>query len=203
MEKTLLITGGCGFIGSHFIDYIQDIEEVEKIINIDYLTYAAHLDNMHGYGDKVNFYAFDICNIEQTRTLFDLHEPTHIVNFAAESHVDNCISDAMPFIQTNICGTFNLLQLAKEYGCERYIQISTDEVYGDLHTCNDYEFKETDILNPSSPYSASKASADLLALSYYKTHKLPVMITRSCNNFGPRQHEEKLIPKVILNALQD
>ena len=197
----LLVTGGAGFIGSNFIHYILGRHKDWEITNIDKLTYAGNLENLQPVQNKPSYH-FINGDIADRGTVdralgegFDC-----IVNFAAESHVDRSIMDASPFIETNIKGTQTLLDAAMKYKVPRYLQISTDEVYG---SADEGYFIETSPLDPSSPYSASKASADLLCLSYYKTHGLPVLITRCTNNYGPYQFPEKLIPLVITNALEN
>lgn len=197
----IVVTGGAGFIGSHFIRYILKRYPSDHILNIDKLTYAGNLENLKEVENNPR-YAFlkeDICNrgaIEEAISGYDV-----IINFAAESHVDRSINTPEIFLKTDIMGTFNLLEIAREKGIKRYIQISTDEVYGSAGEGE--RFSEKSPLNPSSPYSASKAAADLLVLSYYRTYKLPVMIVRSTNNYGPNQYPEKFIPLFITNALED
>lgn len=204
--KTILVTGGAGFIGSHFVDLVIS-DTNHKVIVLDKLTYAGKLENMalFLYLERVHFIQGDICDYAVISSIFEKFEIDYIVNFAAESHVDNSILSADNFIQTNIIGTFNLLNVAKNfwknYSDKKFIQISTDEVYGSLGF-NDESFLESSILDPSSPYSSTKASADLICLSYYKTFGFPVVITRSSNNFGPRQHSEKFIP-VVIEAIRD
>lgn len=206
--KTILVTGGAGFIGSHFVDLVI-CETDYKVVVLDKLTYAGKLDNMASFVDldRVQFIKGDICDHNLVDSIFDKFKIDYVVNFAAESHVDNSINESAVFIKTNIIGTHVLLDCAKKSWINhgvinksaKFIQISTDEVYGMLGV--DGNFFETDCLMPSSPYSASKASADLLCLSYYNTYKFPVLITRSSNNYGPRQDYEKLIPKTIMNSL--
>lgn len=195
----LLVTGGAGFIGSNFIKHIFKKYPAYKIINLDKLTYAGNLNNLIEIKNNKNykFIKGDIGNQKLVDKL--LKEIDIVVNFAAESHVDRSILDPTAFLKTNIFGTYTLLESAKKYKIKRYIQISTDEVYGSIKKGF---FKETDRLAPSSPYSASKASADLLAMSYFTTYKLPVLITRSSNNFGPNQYPEKVIPLFITNILR-
>lgn len=195
----LLVTGGAGFIGSNFIKYILKKYLTYKIINLDKLTYAGNLNNLTEIKNNKNykFVKGDICNQKIVEKL--IKDIDIIINFAAESHVDRSIIEPSAFLKTNIFGTYTLLEAAKKYSIKRYIQISTDEVYGSIEKG---AFKETDSLNPSSPYSASKASADLLVMSYFTTYKLPVLITRSSNNFGPNQYPEKIIPLFITNILR-
>lgn len=198
MQK-VLVTGGAGFIGSNFIRCMLNKYSDLHITNLDKLTYAGNLDNLDGLEKNPN-YKFVKGDIADKKIVASVTKDVDlIVNFAAESHVDRSINGCQPFIETNILGTATLLQAANERKI-KFIQISTDEVYG---SSKDYSFKETDILNPSSPYSASKASADLLALSFHATHNLPVIITRTTNNFGPYQYPEKLIPLFITNLLTE
>jgi len=197
----ILVTGGAGFIGSNFIRYQLENYD-DQIINVDKLSYAGNLDNLKAVENSPNyeFKKLDICNKEKIDQI--MHQGIdYIVNFAAESHVDRSIEDPSVFVKTNIEGTQNLLDLALKFGVKRFVQISTDEVYGSLGP--EGKFKEDSPLNPSSPYAASKAAAVLLVKSYAKTYELPVNITRSSNNFGPYQYPEKLIPLFIINALQN
>jgi dTDP-glucose 4,6-dehydratase len=196
----ILITGGAGFIGSNFIRYLLAKYPDYQVINLDKLTYAGNLNNLKDLrkNPRHTFVKGDICNsklVDRLATQVDV-----IVNFAAESHVDRSILSAGQFIQTDVYGTYVLLEAARKYRHRRYIQISTDEVYGSIQRG---AFTETDRLNPSSPYAASKAAADLMVLAYWTTHGLPVLITRSSNNFGPFQHPEKFVPLFITNALED
>lgn len=195
----IVVTGGAGFIGSNFIKYMLGKYSDYEIVNLDKLTYAGNLDNLKEVENdpRYTFVKGDICDrplVEKILSTSDV-----CINFAAESHVDRSITGPDPFIKTGVVGTFTLLEVARKRDLT-YVQISTDEVYGSLH--KGY-FKETDILNPSSPYSASKASADLLVRSYYITYGLPVFITRSSNNYGPNQYPEKLIPRFCINALHN
>jgi len=198
--KCFLITGGAGFIGSNFIHYLLKKYPDVEIINIDKLTYAGNLDNLKDIENNpaYRFVKGDICDKTTVEPL--IKKCDIVVNFAAESHVDRSIGRPDDFIQTDVFGTFVLLEAARKYGVERFIQISTDEVYGSTLA---ESFKETDPLMPSSPYSASKAGADRLAYSYFVTYQLPVLITRCSNNFGPYQYPEKLIPLFITNAMED
>ncbi|GEA14654.1 dTDP-glucose 4,6-dehydratase [Moorella sp. E308F] len=198
---TILITGGAGFIGSNFIKYFLQ-KYPYRLINFDKLTYAGSLENLDDIRDdpRYTFIRGDIADEQCVRSVFSQGVDA-VVNFAAESHVDRSIEDASPFIRTNVEGTRVLLEAARRYGVERFIQVSTDEVYGSLGA--EGYFTENSPLNPSSPYSASKAAADLLALAYYKTYNLPVIVTRCSNNYGPYQFPEKLIPLMITNALED
>ena len=196
----LLVTGGAGFIGSNFIRYIIKKYPDYKIINLDKLTYAGNLDNLKDIKNSSNytFIKGDICD---RRIVNELSKDVNaIVNFAAESHVDRSIIDASDFIRTNIDGTYNLLEATKRYNISHLIHCSTDEVYGSIE---EGSFTETSPLSPSSPYAASKASADMLVHSYRITFNLPVIIARSSNNFGPYQYPEKIIPLFITNALED
>jgi dTDP-glucose 4,6-dehydratase len=195
----ILVTGGAGFIGSNFIHY-QLKNYSDQIINIDKLSYAGNLDNLKNIENNPNysFYNLDICDKSKLDQI--MHQGIdYIVNFAAESHVDRSIENPSLFIKTNIEGCQNLLDLALKFGVGKFIQISTDEVYGSLGTQG--KFTEKSSINPSSPYAASKAAADLLVKSYSKTYNLPVNITRCSNNFGPYQYPEKLIPLFIIKAL--
>ncbi|RKY30949.1 MAG: dTDP-glucose 4,6-dehydratase [Candidatus Omnitrophota bacterium] len=195
----IVVTGGAGFIGSNFIKYILKKYPDYKILNIDKLTYAGNLDNLKEVENNKNykFVKMDICEreIEDLITGYDV-----IINFAAETHVDRAIENPEIFLKTDIFGTFNLLEISRKKKIEKYIQISTDEVYGSIENGS---FDETSPLNPSNPYSASKASADLLVLSYFKTYKLPVNIIRSTNNYGPNQYPEKFIPLLITNGIDN
>ena len=196
----LLVTGGCGFIGSNFIRHMLEKYPDYQIINLDKLTYAGNPDNLKDIENNPN-YSFvhgDICDPGVVNEV--MQKVDHVVHFAAESHVDRSIEDGAVFVRTNVLGTHTLLESALKHGIKRFVQISTDEVYGSR---NEGSFKETDILTPSSPYSSSKAGSDLLAQSYYITHKLPVIITRCTNNFGPFQYPEKLIPLFITNLFEN
>lgn len=196
----LLITGGAGFIGSNFILSILKKHPEYEVINLDKLTYAGNLQNLKDVekNKKYSFIKGDICNKETVENV--CKDVDIIVNFAAETHVDRSIIDAGNFVTTDVLGTYRLLEAARKYDVEKYVQISTDEVYGSIDAGS---FKETDRLEPSSPYSASKAGGDMLAHSYFVTHRLPVVITRSSNNFGPYQYPEKLIPFFITNAMRN
>ena len=199
----LLITGCAGFIGANFCEYILTSSDHE-IIGVDKLTYAAcpdaleRLFTVKGF----RFYRADIADRETINRIFEKEHPDAVINFAAESHVDRSIDNSEPFIRTNVLGTEVLLSSALRYGTERFHQISTDEVYGDLPLESEMRFTEDAPLAPSSPYAASKASADLLALSFARTHCMHVTVTRSVNNYGIYQHTEKLIPKIISHALK-
>jgi len=195
--RKVLITGGAGFIGCNFVRYMLEKYPEDEVTVLDKLTYAGRLENLQDVMDKITFIKGDICNIEDVKKV---GECDIIFNFAAETHVDRSIIEGGIFVKTDVLGTYNLLEYARKSNVEKYIQISTDEVYGSIENGS---FKEEDTLDPSSPYSASKAGADLLVKAYYKTYDLPVLITRSSNNFGPYQYPEKLIPLFITNALRD
>ena len=201
-KMRILVTGGCGFIGSNFIKYFNKKHPHYKVLNIDKLTYAGNLENLKGLEKKGNykFTKMDISNASAMRKIFDRFQPDAVINFAAETHVDRSILSPAPFIKTNIIGVSVLLNLALKYKVKKFLQISTDEVYGSI-LCG--RFREDSPLDPSSPYAASKTAADALVISYYKTHKLPIIITRSSNNYGPYQFPEKLIPLTIMNALNN
>ena len=196
----LLITGGAGFIGSNFVRYMLKAHPDYKITNLDKLTYAGNPDNLKDIeaNDNYRFVKGDICDAQLVTDIMPGHDV--VINFAAESHVDRSITNPDEFVQTNVLGVNNLLNIAQKNNIERFIQIGTDEVYGSRE---EGEFKETDMLEPSSPYSASKAGGDLIALSYFLTYKFPVIVTRSSNNFGPYQYPEKLIPLFVTNVLED
>jgi len=197
----ILITGGAGFIGSNFILHMMNSYPEVEIINFDILTYAGNLKNLKSVekNPRYTFIKGDICEPEIVNAILKRHMVDTIVHFAAESHVDRSITKASEFVRTNILGTHNLLECARNHSIARFIHISTDEVYGSRLSGS---FQEKDILSPSSPYSASKAGSDLLALSYFITYKLPVIITRCTNNFGPYQYPEKLIPLFVTNLIE-
>lgn len=202
----LLVTGGAGFIGTNFIYYELEKHSDDSIVCVDKLTYAGNTENLKRASEHNNFrfVRADICDRKIMYELFEKEKFDVVVNFAAESHVDRSIENPEVFLQTNVMGTQVLLDASLKYGVGRFHQISTDEVYGDLPIDRpDLFFTETTPLNPSSPYSASKASADLLAGAYYRTYGLPVTISRCSNNYGPYQFPEKLIPLMILNAIGD
>jgi dTDP-glucose 4,6-dehydratase len=196
----LLVTGGAGFIGSCFIRHMLNKYCEYKILNLDALTYAGNISNLNDIKDNPNykFVQGDICDKELVHQL--VKDVNVIVNFAAESHVDRSITGPEIFIDTNVKGTLNLLQAAKDVGIDRYLQVSTDEVYGSLGPQG--YFYETTPVAPNSPYSASKASADMLVQAYFETYKLPTLITRCSNNYGPYQYPEKLIPFFVLQLLK-
>jgi len=198
----ILITGGAGFIGSNMIRYLLR-KYPSELINLDKLTYAGNLENLAGLEDdpRYTFVRGDIADPRVVGDIFTSHRIDAVINFAAESHVDRSIEDASAFLRTNVEGTRVLLEAARRHGAAKFIQVSTDEVYGSLGETG--FFTEESPLNPSSPYSASKAAADLLALAYHRTYGLPVLVTRCSNNYGPYQFPEKLIPLMITNALED
>lgn len=199
--KRLLVAGGCGFIGSHFVSSMLETSEW-RVINLDKLTYAGNLENLKGIveGAHYRFVRGDIGDRTLVHDLYEKERPTAVVNFAAESHVDRSILDPAPFFETNTIGVQVLLEGARKHGVERFLQVSTDEVYGDVGKGESCDEKQC--LAPSSPYAASKAAADLLSLSYQRTYGLPVLIVRSCNNYGPFQFPEKLIPLMLRNAMR-
>jgi len=204
MKINMLVTGGCGFIGSNFIRYELEKYSSINIVNLDKLTYAGNLENLldiqKDYKDRYAFVKGDILDAGLVKQIIAENKIDIIINFAAESHVDRSIIDPAEFMKTNILGVQTLLDIAKQAGIKRFIQISTDEVYGDLP--GEGYFREETPLAPHSPYAASKASADMLVGAYYHTYQLPVIITRCSNNYGPYQFPEKLIPLMITNALQ-
>lgn len=203
---TILVTGGAGFIGSNFIFHMLKKYPDYRIVCLDKLTYAGNLSTLSSVLEEPNFrfVKLDICDREGVFRLFEEERPDIVVNFAAESHVDRSIEDPGIFLQTNILGTATLMDACRKFGVRRYHQVSTDEVYGDLPLERpDLFFTETTPLHTSSPYSASKASADLLVLAYHRTYSLPVTISRCSNNYGPYHFPEKLIPLMIINALDE
>lgn len=197
----ILVTGGAGFIGSNFVYYILDKEPEAKVVNLDLLTYAGNSENLTDIESNPNytFIQGNIINSELVNHIMKEHAITHIVNFAAESHVDRSILDPGVFVETNVQGTLNLLNQARAYDIEKYVQVSTDEVYGSLGPSG--YFTEGTPLMPNSPYSASKASADLLVRAYNETYGMNTNITRCSNNYGPYHFPEKLIPLMITNAM--
>lgn len=202
----VIVTGGAGFIGGNFVHYILKKYPEYEIICLDKLTYAGNMETLAPVMDNKNFkfVKADITDRDAVYALFEQEKPDIVVNFAAESHVDRSIEDPGIFLQTNILGTGVLMDACRQYGIQRYHQVSTDEVYGDLPLDRpDLFFTENTPLHTSSPYSASKASADLLVLAYYRTFKLPITISRCSNNYGPYHFPEKLIPLMIANALND
>ena len=203
---TIIVTGGAGFIGSNFIFHMLTAHPGDRIVCLDKLTYAGNLSTLKSVTDKPNFrfVKADICDREAVFALFEEEKPDVVVNFAAESHVDRSIEDPGIFLKTNILGTQVLMDACRKYGIKRFHQVGTDEVYGDLPLDRpDLFFTEQTPLHTSSPYSASKASADLLVMAYHRTFGLPVTISRCSNNYGPYQFPEKLIPLMIANALAD
>ncbi len=199
-ERVVLVTGGCGFIGSHFVRHVLR-ERPWRVVNLDKLTYAgdpARLSDLAGLV-RYRFVHGDIADAESVNRLLNTERAWAIVNFAAESHVDRSILDPAPFLQTNVQGVHALLEAARRHGVERFLQVSTDEVYGDTEGL--LPRTEEDPLCPSSPYAASKAAADLLCLAYRRTYGVPVLVVRSSNNYGPYQHPEKLIPLAIRSLL--
>jgi len=201
----VLVTGFVGFIGANFTEYLLAKYPNDRIIGVDCLTYASSSEALSLFEDhqNVTFYKNNICDKEAMEQIFATERPDVVVNFAAESHVDRSIEDSSAFLMTNVMGTGVLLDMSLKYGVKRFHQISTDEVYGGVDLNSDIRFDEGAPLNPSSAYSASKAAADLLAMSYMKTHGLSISISRSSNNYGKYQHEEKLIPMAINNILDN
>lgn len=203
MNKKILITGGAGFIGSAFVRLLSrglsPKGTVLEIIVVDKLTYAGDLKRLQDAKDKFKFYKTDICNKKQVEAIFAKEKPDIVVHFAAESHVDRSINDATSFIKTNILGTQVIMDLSRKFGIDRFIFISTDEVYGEITSG---KFNENSPVKPNSPYAASKAAADLLVQSYIKTYKFPALIIRPSNNYGPWQYPEKLIPLAILRIIE-
>ena len=205
--KTLLITGGYGFIGSHFIRLLRREKPQWRIVNLDLLTYAGNVDNLADLNLTANdsgyrFVRGDIADSSLVRQIFETESLDGIVNFAAETHVDRSLLDSAPFVRTNIEGVRVLLEVAAQYGIKRFLQVSTDEVYGSLAP-DEPAFSEDSALLPNSPYAASKAAADLLVRAYHHSYGLPTLITRCGNNYGPYQFPEKFLPLFITNALDD
>lgn len=202
LSMNILVTGGAGFIGSNFVHYILKVYENYHVINYDALTYSGNLENLRSVEQdpRYVFLKGTIQNRELLEYVVQKYKVDAIVNFAAESHVDRSIENPIPFYDTNIIGTVTLLELVKKYPHIKMVQVSTDEVYGSLGEVG--KFTEQTPIDPSSPYSSSKASADMIALSYYKTYQLPIIVTRCSNNYGPYQYPEKLIPLMITNALE-
>ena len=196
----ILVTGGAGFIGSNFVKHMVKKYSDYEITNYDKLTYAGNRNNVSEceYYDNYHFVKGDICDYKKLKQTINSLDIDVIINFAAESHVDNSIENSDEFVKTNINGTHTLLKLLHEFSIKKFIQISTDEVYGTL-TEDDLAFTENSPLKPNSPYAASKTAADLLCRSFYETYQYPISITRCSNNYGPNQHNEKLIPKLIEN----
>ena len=205
MSKNVLVTGAAGFIGANFAEYFVNKHPDYNVIVLDKLTYAGNLDNLKKVMDKITFVQGDICDFDFVLDLFKKYDINGVIHFAAESHVDNSIKNPFVFTQTNVIGTHTLLEAAKQVWGEgspnKFVHISTDEVYGSLK--EDGYFTEKSPIKPSSPYSASKASSDLIALAYKETFKMNVNVTNCSNNYGPYQHNEKLIPHMIKLALND
>lgn len=203
--STIIVTGGAGFIGSNFVFYMLRKYPEYRIVCLDKLTYAGNLSTLASIMKNPNFrfVKLDICDRDGVYKLFEGEQPDVVVNFAAESHVDRSIENPEIFLQTNIVGTSVLMDACRKYGNVRFHQVSTDEVYGDLPLESALLFTENTPIHSSSPYSSSKASADLLVLAYHRTYGLPVTISRCSNNYGPYQFPEKLIPLIIVNALNN
>ena len=205
MEKNILVTGAAGFIGANFAEYFVNKYPDYKVVVLDKLTYAGNIDNLKNVMDKITFVKGDICDFDLVLDVFKKYDINGVIHFAAESHVDNSIKNPFVFTVTNVIGTHTLLEVAKQVWGEgspnKFVHISTDEVYGSLK--EDGYFTEKSPIKPSSPYSASKASSDLIALSYKETFKMNVSVTNCSNNYGPYQHNEKLIPHMIKLALND
>ena len=201
----MLVTGGAGFIGSNFLFYMREHSPETELICMDKLTYAGNIATLQPLLQTgLRFYRTDIADREAVFAVFEAEKPDTVVNFAAESHVDRSIENPSVFLETNVMGTQVLLDACRQFGVQRFHQVSTDEVYGDLPLdMPDLLFTEESPLRPSSPYSASKAAADLLALAYHRTYALPVTVSRCSNNYGPYQFPEKLIPLMIANALNN
>jgi dTDP-glucose 4,6-dehydratase len=205
--KTFLITGGYGFIGSHFIRLLRREKPQWRIVNLDLLTYAGNIDNLADLNFTANdpnyrFVQGDIADLALVRSIFETESLDAVVNFAAETHVDRSLLDSAPFVRTNIEGARVLLEVAAPYGINRFLQVSTDEVYGSLAP-DEPAFSEDSPLLPNSPYAASKAAADLLVRAYHRSYRIPTLITRCGNNYGPYQFPEKFLPLFITNALDD
>lgn len=203
--KNILITGAAGFIGSNFVEFMVNKHPDYNIIVYDKLTYAGNMANLNKVIDKITFVKGDICDLDKVTETFKKHNINAVVHFAAESHVDNSIKTPFIFTETNVIGTHTLLEVAKriwgEASSNKFVHISTDEVYGTLG--EEGYFTEKSLIKPNSPYSASKASSDLIALAYHETFKMNVSVTNCSNNYGPYQHNEKLIPHMIKLALND
>ncbi len=197
--RKILVTGGAGFIGSEFVR--QGVKRGDRIVVLDKLTYAGDLERLKEVEGDYVFYRGDVVNEVLVNLIFEKEKPDIVVHFAAESHVDRSILNATPFMDTNVKGTQVLLDAARKYGVEKFINMSTDEVYGELG--EDGQFSETSPLNPNSPYSVSKAAADMLGRAYFRTYGLPVITVRASNNYGPWQYPEKLIPVIILKAYKN
>lgn len=201
-NEVILVTGGAGFIGSNYLNIHVPLKKDTIFVNVDCLTYAGSLKNIKVADcDNYFFEKVDIRDIKKLERIFKKYKPNGVINFAAESHVDLSIKDPGLFFETNVVGTHNLLLMSKKFKVTRFFQISTDEVYGSIPKTND-ESKETDVLRPTNPYSASKASAEMIALAYHQTFGLDVVVSRSSNNYGPNQDSSKLIPKFIKNLIK-
>jgi dTDP-glucose 4,6-dehydratase len=203
MPKKILIAGGAGFIGSNFVHFLTERYPEEKIIVLDSLTYAGNLENLNSIYQKISFIELDITKQHALDCVFSDYRPDFVVNFAAETHVDRSILGPGTFLETNVRGTYNLLEASKKYNIKRYLQISTDEVYGDLGDTHGTYFTENTPLNPNCPYAASKAAADFFVRSYFETYRLETLITRCTNNYGPYQYPEKLIPFFLFRAMHN
>ncbi len=205
MSNNILVTGAAGFIGANFVEYFVSKHPDYNVIVVDKLTYAGNMKNLKNVENKITFVQADICDFEKMKEIFNKYEINGVIHFAAESHVDNSIKTPFIFTQTNVIGTHTLLETAKqvwgEGSANKFVHISTDEVYGTLG--EEGYFTETSPIQPNSPYSASKASSDLIALAYHETFKMNVSVTNCSNNYGPYQHNEKLIPHMIKLALED
>jgi len=205
MSKNILVTGAAGFIGANFAEYFVNKHPEYNVVVVDKLTYAGNMENLRKVEDKITFVQADICDFEKMKEVFNKYEIDGVIHFAAESHVDNSIKTPFIFTQTNVIGTHTLLETAKqawgEGSLNKFVHISTDEVYGTLG--EEGYFTEKSPIQPNSPYSASKASSDLIALAYHETFKMNVSVTNCSNNYGPYQHNEKLIPHMIKLALED
>lgn len=205
MSKNILVTGAAGFIGANFAEFFVNKHPEYNVVVLDKLTYAGNMDNLKKVMDKITFVQGDICDYQFVKELFEKYEIDGVIHFAAESHVDNSIKNPFIFTQTNVIGTHTLLEVAKQVWGEgssnKFVHISTDEVYGTLG--EEGYFTETTPINPNSPYSASKASSDLIARAYFETFKMNVTITNCSNNYGPYQHNEKLIPHMIKLAMNN
>ncbi|MBU1875035.1 dTDP-glucose 4,6-dehydratase [bacterium] len=201
-KKVYVVTGGAGFIGSNYIHFLFEKYGQIKVINLDKLTYAGNPENLSSLKNNPDyvFIKGDICDSKIVNQIFEEYKPDYLINFAAESHVDRSIGDAEDFIRTDMYGVYVLLEATRKYGLERFIQISTDEVYGSIESGS---FTEESPLKPGNPYSASKSGGDRLAYSYFNTYQLPVIITRASNNYGPYQYPEKLIPLFVTNAMEN
>lgn len=205
MENNILVTGAAGFIGANFVEYFVNKYPQYNIVVLDKLTYAGNINNLNKVKDRITFVKDDICDFEKVLNIFNKYKINGVIHFAAESHVDNSIKNPFIFTQTNVIGTHVLLEAAKQVWGEgsnnKFVHVSTDEVYGSLK--EDGYFTEKSPIKPSSPYSASKASSDLIALAYKETYKMNINVTNCSNNYGPYQHNEKLIPHMIKLALED